>query len=105
MRLIILAAAALVSLTAAASAAVLPIHGRYCNASVAVDANGLWSEEDAAFDRVIKSGTNWWQVSYKDPDGYLQGVTARVSLSEDKSTLTLTDSDDTHPIILHRCPS
>ena len=97
----------LVLLTSPAFAGVLPITGRHCDdgnpnsAGVSVDTDGLWSEEDAPLDRVVKSGPGWWEVSYKDE--YHRGVIARVSLSADKQTLTLTDSDDTFPIILHAC--
>lgn len=99
-----LAIAALLTLwPLTASATVVPIQGRYCDdgnpnsAGVSVTTDGVFSEDDQPFAKVLKSGPNWWDVSYKD----LPGVTARVSLNG--NNLTITDSDDTYPMVLHRC--
>ncbi len=92
----------------AATANILPITHSYCSTSpasagVRIDANGVWSEDSAPFDKILQHGPGWWVVTYKGE--FNTGITARVSLSRDKQTITVTDSDSTDPIILHRCPS
>lgn len=105
MKTLIIAAAVLVLYSTVAFAGVLPITGKYCDmsgAGVIVDADGVWSEDDYPFAKVLKSGPDWWEVSYKDI--YNSGITSRIALSADKTTVTVKDSDQSESYTLHRCP-
>ncbi len=93
--------AVLVLFSTVAFAGVVPLPGKFCGSDVIVDANGIWSEDDAPFDKIVQRGPNWWTVSYKSEDN--AGVTSRITLSPNKKAITVVDSDSTHPIVLHRC--
>ncbi len=101
MRALILAV--MMGLAAPATAGVLPITGSYCynatdgTAGTRADSDGLRSEEDLFFAKIIKSGPNWWDVAYKPSDYVDPGTVDHVTLSKDKKTLTV------GTIVLHRC--
>ncbi len=97
----LITAAVLALFSTAAFAGVVPLRGKYCGSDVTVDANGAWSEEDAPFDKVAKSGPRWWIVTYKDESH--AGITSRITLSRDQKTLTILDSDSPHSFKLHAC--
>jgi hypothetical protein len=104
---------ALAALTVSAQAGVLPIDGSYCNqgtgdlggAGVIVDTDGIHSEDDSAFAKIVKSGSNWWVVTYNnEPNDFMKGVTSRIERSPDGNKLTIVDSDmEVPPYTLHRC--
>lgn len=104
--LAIFAVALIAASSVQAFAGVLPITGKYCEGDVNVDgtmldASAIWSEDEVSmFDRVVKSGPNWWVVTYQevghDPDR------TRLELSRDKKTITVSGRG-LQPYTLTRC--